>query len=336
MGQGFDHAFYTHNNARPTHHNPVNFFRNGDALGELEGYSCQLVVDEALRWLEEEDRYERPFYLNVWFNEPHDKEAAPPELVERHAYRGVYHGCIENMDLAVGRILAFLEEKALEEDTIVLFTSDNGSVHTGSNQPLRGKKSFTYEGGVRVPFVVRWPGSVPAGSISRYPGSFADVLPTLASLLGAALPTDRRLDGIDLSPVLLEPDAAGERDAPIFFYRYFHDPVCMLREGDWVLLGYVDEPPGWQADYRQWTLAKLRPGPDAPRWSNWSYRKEHHEQLVRQQVRHFELYDIRADVSQRHDVAAEHPERLRRMKRTMLDLRREMIAEGGDWFAPEG
>ena len=107
--QGYDYSFFTYNNANPSHENPVNFFRNGKPVGELIGYASHLVVDEAIRWLEENKGSEDPFYINVWFNEPHEKVAAPDSLANRHDYNKEYYGCIENMDYAVGKITNFLK-----------------------------------------------------------------------------------------------------------------------------------------------------------------------------------------------------------------------------------
>lgn len=337
VDQGYETAFFTYNNAEPSHHNPVNFFRDTVAVGPLEGYSCQLVAGEAIAWLKDHTSNGESFYINVWFNEPHEKVAAPPELAARHSYHHEYYGCIENMDLAVGRLLASLEELGLTENTLVIFTSDNGSQMVASNDPLRGEKAFNYEGGIRVPFIARWPGKIPAGTVSAVPGYFADVLPTVAGLTGTALtgtaiPAGRRLDGEDLSGVLLGKEEEFSRSEPIFFFRYFHDPVCMLRDGDWVLLGFQDAPFPWQADYDQKELANLKPGPGEPDWSMWGFQQSHMEYLVDAVPRQFELYHIRQDISQREDLGDRYPELVERLRRKMLELREEMIGEGGNWY----
>lgn len=328
--QGYNYSFFTHNNALPSHKNPVNFMRNGEPVGELNGYSCQLVVDEAIDWLEERKNKEEPYYINVWFNEPHEKVAAPEELTSRHERHPKYYGAIENMDLAIGRLMDYLEETGLDQNTLIIFTSDNGSQVRYSNTPFRGAKCLNYEGGIRVPFIVKYHGVVPEGSVKNTPGHFTDVLPTLAAFTGSKLPT-RTLDGADLSAVFKNEEEKVERVHPIFFYRYFHDPVCMIREDKWVLLGY-DNPLPYAERYDIKAIANLQPKPGKPTWSMWGFQPVHMNFIKKQKVTHFELYDINEDIGQRKNVAARHPEVVKKLKKKMLLLKKGMVKEGGDWF----
>lgn len=330
LDQGFETSFFTYNNAEPSHDQPVNFYSNNEPIGPTEGYACQIVMDEALHWLEALDR-NTPFYLNLWFNEPHRRVAAPEKYTSRHTYNEEYYGCIENMDDAVGRLLAFLDEQELSDHTIVIFTSDNGADWPHSNDPLRGAKAFNFEGGIREPFIVRYPGKVPAGAVNHVPGYFPDVLPTIASFTGAELPDDRTLDGVSLEKVFLGSDASPEREVPIFFFRYFHDPVTMLREGDWCLLGFI-EPIPLSDPINVRELAKFKPGEGQSPWSQWSFQEGHMEAIPDMVPVHFELYNLRNDLSQQHDVSGEHPGRVQKMIETTLELRDEMIREGGDWY----
>ena len=332
MDQGYDDAFYTFNNAEPSHLDPVNFFRDGISAGPLSGYSCQLVVDEAISWLEDNASDQDPFYINVWFNEPHEKVAAPPELASRHQYHKDYYGAIENMDLAVGRLLEYLKKVDLDRQTVVIFTSDNGSQVPGSNDPLRGEKAFNYEGGIRVPMIVRWPGHVKGGTVSSFPGSFTDIFPTIAAITGVPPPGKRTLDGVDLAPVLTGAAVQPSRKPPLFFFRYFHDPVCMLRQDDMVLLGYIHDPLPQMEDYDQQALANLKPEEGQPPWSMWNFQQIHMDFLKTAIPEHFELYNITVDPHQEHDLSGRDPEQVSQMKRLMLDLREEMIREGGDWY----
>jgi arylsulfatase A len=329
--QGFDYAFFTYNNASPSHRNPENFYRNGQAVGPLEGYSCQLVVNEALEWLNRIDKKQKPFFVNLWFNEPHEKVAAPEKFSQNHQYRNEYYGCIENMDDAVGRMMEYLKKNNLENNTLVIFSSDNGSQVASSNNPLRGAKAFNFEGGVRVPFIIKWPDTVAKGNVSTTPGCFTDVLPTLATITGAKIPAGRTLDGEDISTVLSGTENF-KRTKPIFFFRYFHEPVTMLRLDDWILIGYHDDPLPWAQNYDVREQAKLKPEPGTAEWSMWGFQPKHMEYLKTVIPVNFELYQIRQDIRQKKDVKSEFPEITEKMKKMSLQLRREMVDEGGDWY----
>lgn len=313
--QGFDYSFFTYLNAEPSHHNPDSFFANGKPVGQMNGYACDIVVDEAITWIDKNKK--EPFFINIWFNEPHTRIAAPKELAEKHAYNKEYYGAIENMDQALGRLLNYLEKQKLDENTLIIFTSDNGSQKPHSNDPFRGRKCFNLEGGVRAPFIVKWTDNVPVGIVSNMVGSFADIFPTFASLFEMQMPTDRTIDGVDLSSVFLGQNEHIEREKPIFFYRYFHEPICMLREGDWCLLGYDAIT----------MKAKVE--------KSWSFNAKHMDYLKDLVPQHFELYNLKTDREQAHDLAKKHPTRVEQMKKVMLQLRKEMIEEGGDWYNKE-
>lgn len=331
--QGFDYSFFAYNNARPSHKDPINYFKNGEPVGELKGYACQLVVDEAINWLKTNKTDNQPFYINVWFNEPHEKVAAPDSLKQRHQYREAYYGAIENMDNAAGRLLTFIEEQGWDNNTIIIFSSDNGSEKSCSNDPLRGEKCFNYEGGLRVPFIIRYPGQVPANQINTTPGGFVDVLPTLAEFTNTKLPEGRTIDGISLAQLMTDKTDKIERKHPLFFYRYFHEPICMLRDGDWCLLGYQDTTEmAYAEDLDQGQLAKFKPDAGEPSWSQWGFQESHMEAIPEQDPVHFELYNLREDKEQHNNLADKHPDRMESMKQQMLSLRKEMIAEGGNWF----
>jgi len=330
--QGFDYSFFAYNNAKPSHHNPENYFRNGEPVGKLEGYACHLVMDEALQWLDDREETSEPFYVNIWFNEPHTKLAAPDSLTQRHPYHQKYYGAIENLDLAVGKLLDYLQQHNLDENTLVMFTSDNGSQWDYSNDPLRGEKCFNFEGGIREPFIARYSGRIPANQINETVGSFTDVLPTIASFTGASLPADRTIDGIDLRPELTGKGDPAVRETPIFFYRYFHDPILMIRDGDWCLLGYQNPIP-YAESYNEQELANLKPDEGEPRWAQWSFQDNHMTFIQQQSPTHFELYNLREDPAQKIDITDQHPDVVEELKGKMLRLKTEMVAEGGDWFA---
>jgi len=332
LDQGFDYAFWTHNNAIPSHENPVNFIINRDKTGEIKGYSSHLVVEEAMQWLTRHKEDKDPFYINIWFHEPHEKMAAPDSLKNRHKKHRTYYGCIENMDYAVGKLLKFLEDNGLNENTIVMFTSDNGSQTPGSNDPFRGEKCFQYEGGIRVPFIAWWKGRIRAGTRSGSAGHFTDVFPTISALTHCQIPPGRKIDGEDLSGVFLGTSKDYKRENPIFFYRYFHDPICMLRQGDRVLLGYQNKPVSRKENYDVKAEALFKPDEGESDWSQWSFQESHMEAMKLQEPLYFELYNIMKDMGQHTDIASAYPELLEGMKQEMLSIRKEMIDEGGDWY----
>jgi arylsulfatase A len=206
---GFDYTFCTHNNAMPSHQDPDNFYRNGEALGKLTGYSCDLVADEAIGWLGRRSADAPPFFAYVAFHEPHQKLASPPDLVAEYQAADhenpVYAANIANLDRAIGRLLKSLDEHRLAENTFVFFASDNGPWREGSQGPLRGKKSDIWDGGIRAPGMVRWPGHIQPGTTMAEAAGVVDMLPTLCAMADIQPPQDRAIDGTDLTPLFAAP-----------------------------------------------------------------------------------------------------------------------------------
>ncbi|MFK7820235.1 MAG: sulfatase-like hydrolase/transferase [Planctomycetaceae bacterium] len=204
---GFDHWFATDLNAAPSHRNPVNFWRNRKRVGKLEGYACQIVVDEAISWLDTKRDAKKPFFLNVWFHEPHAPLAAPPEIVSQYGEpndpAAIYSATIDNTDRAIGRLVKKLEDIGQLDDTIIFYTSDHGSYRPERNGGLTGNKGSLFEGGIRTPGIFFWPNGIKRGQTEPTPGAAIDLLPTLCGLTGIDLPQNVKLDGTDLSPVLL-------------------------------------------------------------------------------------------------------------------------------------
>ena len=186
---GFDHWLYTQNNAAPSHLDPTNFVRNGKRVGKLEGPSSHLVVAEAIQFLK--DHEAEPFFLNLWFHETHEPVAAADEFLklypkEENLDRRHYLGDVSQMDAAVGKLMKYLDDNGLRDNTFVFFTSDNGpetlkryangTRSYGSPGPLRGMKLHVTEGGYRVPGIIRWPGHVKAGEVWSEPICSVDLL----------------------------------------------------------------------------------------------------------------------------------------------------------------
>jgi arylsulfatase A len=246
---GFDHWLSTQNNAAPNHQDPVNFVRNGKPAGPLKGNSSTVIVNEAIRFIQ--GVRGRPFLLFAWFHAPHEPIAVPEAEAGRYAQvddrtKRQYYGCVTLMDREIGRLLGALDELKLRDDTLVLFTSDNGPETLkryggaershGSPGPLRGMKLWLYEGGIRVPGIISWPGKVRPG-VSDEPVCGLDVLPTLCELTGTRAPADRPLDGASVLPLLLKGDPVA-RKVPLYWqYDKALGPwKVALRQGPWKLL----------------------------------------------------------------------------------------------------
>ena len=327
---GFDHWFSTQNNAAPSHENPRNFVRNGERVGPLEGYSCQIVAGEAISWLKGRQNHENPFFLFVCFHEPHEPVASPPELVAHYpeaTERGEaeYYANVENVDIAVGRLLAAVDEIGARESTLVFFTSDNGPETLnrypnawrshGSPGPLRGMKLHVYEGGIRVPGILRWPGQIEAGAVRSDPVSSVDLLPTFCELAGVALPTGKPLDGTSLVDFLHGGHIG--RTKPLFWHYMggIGNRQFSARDGEGKIVATWDGPSDMPAG------SSLRPG-DV-------------ELLRASNLQDFELYRIGSDIMEQHDLADDKPTALRELRAFASKTYREIIGEGPDWAFEE-
>jgi arylsulfatase A len=247
---GFDHWFSTQNNAAPSHKNPSNFVRNGTPAGKLEGFSAPLVVDEAIRWLKSRAKADAaaPFLLCVWTHEPHLPIEADPKFMEPYkdiADEGIrqHHGDVTQMDHAFGQLMAALDELKLAESTFVMFTSDNGPEGDGrtgrargSTGGLRGRKRDTFEGGIRVPGVIRWPGHAKAGAVSAEPVIGSDLFTTICDIAGIPLPKDRTIDGASILPIFEGKPIA--RAQPLYWRNHLAAAThrVALRVGDWKII----------------------------------------------------------------------------------------------------
>jgi arylsulfatase A len=251
---------------------------------------------------------DRPFFFYLAPNMPHVPLFASRKS-EGKTGRGAYADVIAEIDDAVGKILATLKELGLDEKTLVIFSSDNGpwlsyGDHAGSPGPLREGKGTTFEGGIRVPMIARWPGQIPPGSTRREPASTIDILPTIAALARAPLPP-RPVDGKDLAPWLLgdHPPAQGPHDA-LFFY-YADGELQAMRSGRWKLLfPHTARTMIGQGAGHGGAPGKYKPLPVG-----------------------LELYDLETDLGETTNLAARHPEVVRELQ-VKADAIREQLGDG--------
>jgi arylsulfatase A-like enzyme len=210
---------------------PLPLMRNGTVIERVgrEGQASltRRYTEEAVRFLKEAG--DSPFFLYLAHTAVHFP-LYPGEGFRGRSKNGLLGDWVEEVDWSTGRVFRVLEELGLDARTLVIFTSDNGGTTRSSNAPLRGFKASTWEGGIRVPTIVRWPGRIPAGGRTTAITGHLDWLPTLACLAGAELPPGRVLDGVDLWPAL----TGGGRPREIF--HYFRGAVLeAVREGRWKL-----------------------------------------------------------------------------------------------------
>jgi len=214
---------------------PLPLMRNETVLQRVRADDQTRLVEnyttEAVKWLREHQTH--PFFLYL----PHSAihfPIYPGKAFQNKSPHGIYSDWVEEMDWSVGKVLDTVRELGLAEKTLVLFTSDNGGTPRGVNTPLRGFKTTTWEGGMRVPTLAWWPGKIPAATTSDAITGMRDVLPTFARLAGAKLPADRKLDGADIWPALNGP---ADAKAPHETFHYFRGLVLeAVRSGAWKLI----------------------------------------------------------------------------------------------------
>ncbi len=244
-GKGFgpeDQGFQFHVPGKPN-------TQPSDTEGSKGEYALTAAANQ---WIEENKA--RPFFLYLAHNTPHIPYAARPQDTEKHkgAFSPVYASVIKRMDETIGQLLAKLDALGLTENTITIFASDNGGLHVlefpgtpaTHNTPFRAGKGFVYEGGLRDPLIVRWPGKVPAGVVQETPVIFTDLMPTLLAATGVdAAKTAGPLDGVNLLPLL----TGGTIPArPIFWHfpNYTNQggrPAGAVRDGEWKLVEQYED-----------------------------------------------------------------------------------------------
>ena len=335
---GFDHWL-----AHPKNfgQNPSGFFRNDEALEPLEGWMSEIVVDEAIAFLDERDR-EKPFLSVLWFSEPHTPVVAAPEFIApyetpeaieaaKRIKRGgpqvkwgskegkgpTYYGCVTMLDHHIGRLLDYLDAEGLRENTLVIFTSDNGPEHRpatsfGSPGDLRGAKGHMHEGGYRVPGILRWPARIEPGVTSAEPVNGTDFLPSLAALVEAPFEPGKPVDGANVFPALLEGKAV-DREKPMMWWlgHARGGKEVTMRWGNLKMLANM--LPQAKID-----ISDTR-APEGMATMDFIKQSELGE---------FTLYDLATDPGETTEVSDRDPEATTAMRKRMVELHAEIREEG--------
>jgi arylsulfatase A-like enzyme len=302
FGLPYSNDMWPNHPTNPRGYPPLPLFRGEEIIGLMPDQT-QLTTwytEHAIRFIER--NRDRPFFLYVAHNLPH----VPLHVSDKFkgkSKRGLYGDVIMEIDWSVGRILETLKRQGLDRRTLVVFTSDNGpwllyGNHAGSALPLREGKTTTFDGGLREPCIMRWPGRIPAGTVCRQLAATMDLLPTFARLAGAAPPTDRVIDGRDIWPLLSgQPGAQSPHEA--YFY-YWGKHLQAVRSGKWKLhLAHEydhPDPPGHDGKPGQYVKRKIG----------------------------VELFDIETDIGETNDVADRHPEVVARLQALAEQCREDL------------
>lgn len=319
-GEGFDPLKYGFdvNIAGNRRGSPPSYFSPYKNPNLPDGPQGEQLTDrlttEALKFIEK--NRDRPFFAYVAYHAVHTPLQAKKDLVQKYRTKAaardtidpftkldgvkvrqvqdhaVYAAMLETLDVNVGRILDLLEKLGLAENTIVVFTSDNGGLSTSegwptSNLPLRVGKGWLYEGGTRVPLLLRWPGRIPAGRTSHVPAVSTDFFPTILDAAGLPLRPRQHLDGVSLLPVLTGKGILPPRDLLWHYPHYSNQggrPGGSIRRGDLVLIEHYED-------------GKL------------------------------ELFDLAKDLGQKNDIASGHPREVADMRQALHRWRREVGAK---------
>jgi len=326
---GFDYWFATQNNAAPSHENPRNFVRNGKEVGKLKGFSCRIVAQEAGEWIESHVKKnpDQPFFTFVAFHEPHEPISSPKSMIKNYPGakkkgEALYYANVENMDSAVGMIMQCLKENNVDENTLVIFTSDNGPETLnrygnawrshGSPGSLRGMKLHTHEAGIRVPGIMRWPLQIKSGQVSREPVSSLDLMPTFANLAAGEIPIEIKLDGTDIVNAFGKDEVIRKRPMFWCYYSALNRSKIALREGDWKLLASLKSNDG--------KYLKIKSVND----KNISLLRE--IKLV-----DFELYNIAEDRSESINLAQKNTKQLEKLSKVMRSIFNEVLEDSTVW-----
>jgi arylsulfatase A len=288
-------------------------------MGEIKGFSALIVARQFREWLKEHRREGSPFFVTIWFHEPHGPINSDPEYLARYPKikdpsLAQYYANVTQIDEAVGVIVEALKELDLFDSTLLSYTSDNGpegphefgtfnqsdspydgSRYRGTTGGLRGRKKHTHEGGIRVPGIISWPkgfqeAGIKPGTICSEPVIGSDAFATTLEAAGVPVPEDRVLDGQSILPLLQNQPFT--RKKPLYWRNTFFEFVVAIREGDWKLLA---DP-------------------------------------LREK---FELHNLANDPRETFDVSAQFPEIFVDLKQKLIAYDDEVLKEGPKWWQEE-
>jgi arylsulfatase len=276
---------------------PVRYVKTMEDQGMLTTWYTQ----KAVRFISDHQR--QPFFLYLAHSMVHVPLAVSPRFKGK-SKQGLYGDVMMEIDWSVGEVMKALKATGQDKNTLFIFTADNGpwllfGNHGGSAGGLREGKSTTWEGGVKEPAIISWPGVIPAGTVCSKLAANIDLLPTLAAITGAPLPT-RKIDGVDISPLLKGVADANPRDH--LYYYFQKNSLEAVRQGSWKLV----------LPHRYSTFAGAQAGKDA-----WPGKG-------RADSTGLALYDLRRDPGERFDVKEEHPEVVERLQRLVEQAREDL------------
>jgi len=265
-------------------------------------------TQRALDFMDRCCRDNRPFFLYLAHAMPHKPLAPSEDFYTPETPDDLYADVIRELDASVGQVLTRVDQLGIHGNTLVLFLSDNGPWYGGSTGGLRGMKGTTWEGGLRVPLIARWPGRIPPGTVNDAVAGTIDILPTLLKAAGVAAPDDRKIDGTDIWPLLTSPQAPSPHEA---LFGMQGTNLATVRSGRWRL--HV-RAPGAAKRGDDWVDPR---GPDgvtilAP--YEQARPSAYPGGTTGDGPRAMMLFDITSDPAEQRDVSSEHPDVVRRLK----------------------
>ncbi|MDF7825963.1 sulfatase [Pontiellaceae bacterium B12227] len=297
--QGFDVYFGTPG----SNDKVVNLIRGTKEIEQKANMATltRRYTDEAIAFIE--SKKDAPFFVYLAHTMPHTKLAASAAFKGKSA-GGLYGDVIEELDFNVGRVLDRVKELGLDDNTYIIFTSDNGpwlirKNHSGHADPLRSGKTSCWEGGLRVPCIMRAPGRIPAGTECDAVAATIDLMPTIARLAGGKAPTDRMIDGVDIAALMSGEVKAIDRT----YYFYQHDCLRAVRSGKWKLMLPHTEPVEASIAYK---------------WRN------HIAKADAARIQKPQLFNLEDDIGETTDVSSQHPEKVAELMKLAAWARQDL------------